>query len=65
MVDSFRTPGAPQIRPSGVTWDGNYVWYHHYRFELQFPSYVYRARAAFSGVGVEAASFGKVKALFK
>jgi hypothetical protein len=65
MVDSFRTPGAPQIRPSGVTWDGNYVWYHHYRYNIYEPSYVYRARVTFSGVGVEPSSVGKVKALFR
>lgn len=64
-VDSFRTPGAPQIRPSGVTWDGNYVWYHHYRFNIYEPAYVYRTRVKFSGVGVEPASVGRVKALFR
>jgi sugar lactone lactonase YvrE len=65
LVDSFRTPGAPRIRPSGVTWDGNYVWYHHYKYELQEPAYVYRARVTFSGTGVEPASVGRVKALFR
>jgi hypothetical protein len=57
VVDSFSTPGV--ARPSGVTWDGNYVWYHDY----DSPNLCIRARANFTSVAP--ASVGKVKAIFR
>jgi hypothetical protein len=57
LLDSFSTPGA--ARPSGVCWDGTYVWYNDYNT----PGYVYRARVNFSGVAPS--SMGKIKAVFR
>lgn len=58
VIDSFSTPGA--ARPSGVTWDGNYVWYHQYSTD---PALCFRAKVNFTGIAP--ASLGKVKALFR
>jgi glycosidase len=58
VIDSFSTPGA--ARPSGVTWDGNYVWYHEYSGTT---GPVFRATVNFTNVAP--ASVGKVKALFR
>lgn len=57
VIDSFSTPGC--ARPSGVTWDGNYVWYHDY----SSPNLCIRAKVNFTGIAP--ASLGKVKALFR
>lgn len=57
VIDSFSTPLV--ARPSGVTWDGNYVWYHDYNS----PNLCVRARVNFTNVAP--ASVGKVKALFR
>jgi len=59
VIDSFPTPGAQ--RPAGCTWDGTYVWYHHYT--MAQTGWCFRAKVIFSGVAP--ASLGKVKALFK
>ncbi len=57
LLDSFTTPGA--ARPSGVCWDGRYIWYNDYNS----PNLVIRATVTFSGVAP--ASLGRVKALFR
>ena len=57
VIDSFTATGA--ARPSGVCWDGNYVWYHDY----SSPNYIFRARPNFTNVAPT--SVGKVKALFR
>lgn len=48
----------PAYQPKGVTWDGSYVW-----FTDAATEYVYQMR--WSGIGVEPASVGRVKALFR
>jgi hypothetical protein len=58
LLDSFTTPGA--ARPSGVCWDGTYVWYHQYSTE---PAPCFRAEVSFSGVAPT--SMGKIKAVFR
>jgi hypothetical protein len=48
----------PTRKPKGVAWDGAYVW-----FTDAATEYVYQMR--WSGIGVEPASVGRVKALFR
>ena len=56
IIDTFSTPSS--TRPSGVCWDGTYVWYNDYNV-----AYVFRASVQPSGIAP--ASVGKVKALFR
>jgi hypothetical protein len=57
VIDSFSTPLV--ARPSGVTWDGTYVWYHDYNA----PSLCVRAKVNFSGVAP--ASLGRIKSIYR
>jgi hypothetical protein len=50
---------VPTGRVYGVAFDGTYVWYS----SMANPKYCYRVTV--SGIAVEPASFGKVKALFR
>ncbi len=59
VIDSFPTPGAQ--RPAGCTWDGNYVWYHHYT--MAETGWCFRAKAIFSSVAP--ASLGKIKSIYR
>ena len=55
----MRMLDVPVGRAAGVAFDGTYVWYANY----VGTKYVYRITAG--DVGVEPASFGRLKALYR